>query len=57
MEAARIIYVAHEDSDGPTKGKHMPVPQELFEEADKAARKSLENDDDEDEEGGEEMQE
>ena len=73
MEAARIIYVAHEDSkdkefelemtwisahDGPTKGRHMPVPQDLLEEADKAAKKSLENDDDEEEEGGDEaMQE
>jgi 20S proteasome subunit alpha 7 len=69
MEAARIVYVAHEDSkdkefelemtwistaDGPTKGRHMPVPQQLLEEADKAAKKSLENDDEEedDEEGG-----
>ena len=74
MEAARIIYVAHEDSkdkefelemtwisalDGPTKGRHVPVPPELLEEADKAAKKSLENDDDEEEEegGDEEMQE
>ncbi|EHY52393.1 20S proteasome subunit alpha 7 [Exophiala dermatitidis NIH/UT8656] len=68
MEAARIIYVAHEDSkdkefelemtwistlDGPTKGRHQHVPQELLEEAEKAAKKSLEGDDDEDEEEGE----
>lgn len=68
-EAARIIYVAHEDSkdkefelemtwisslDGPTKGRHQPVPQELLEEAEKAAKKSLEGDDDEEED---EMQE
>jgi 20S proteasome subunit alpha 7 len=67
MEAARIIYVAHEDSkdkefelemswisslDGPTKGRHQSVPQDLLEEAEKAAKKSLEGDDeDEDEEG------
>jgi 20S proteasome subunit alpha 7 len=64
MEAARIIYVAHEDSkdkefelemtwisalDGPTKGHHEHVPQELFDEAEKAAKKSLEGDDDEEE--------
>lgn len=70
-EAARIIYVAHEDSkdkefelemtwisslDGPTKGRHLPVPQELLEEAEKAAKKSLEGDDDEEEEE-DEMQE
>jgi 20S proteasome subunit alpha 7 len=56
-EAARIIYVAHEDSknkefelemtwisslDGPTKGHHQEVPKELLEEAEKAAKKSLE---------------
>jgi len=65
MEAARIIYVAHEDSkdkefelemtwisglDGPTKARHQQVPQELLEEAEKAAKKSLEGDDDDDEE-------
>ena len=64
-EAARIIYVAHEDSkdkefelemtwisglDGPTKGRHMHVPQDLLEEAEKAAKKSLEGDDDDDDE-------
>ena len=63
-EAARIIYVAHEDSkdkefelemtwisglDGPTKGRHMHVPQDMVDEADKAAKKSLEGDDDEEE--------
>jgi len=68
MEAARIIYVAHEDSkdkefelemtwisalDGPTKGRHQEVPKELLEEAEKAAKKSIEGDDDEEEEGGE----
>lgn len=65
-EAARIIYVAHEDSkdkefelemswvsslDGPTKGKHQPVPKELQEEAEKAAKRALEGDDED--EGGE----
>ena len=59
-EAARIIYVAHEDSkdkdfelemswisslDGPTKGRHEEVPQELLDEAEKAAKKSMESDD------------
>jgi 20S proteasome subunit alpha 7 len=72
MEAARIIYVAHEDSkdkefelemtwisalDGPTKGRHEEVPRELVEEAEKAAKKSLESDDDEEEGEGEAMQE
>lgn len=64
-EAARIIYVAHEDSkdkdfelemtwvsslDGPTKGRHEEVPKELREEAEKLAKKALEGEDD-DEEG------
>ena len=66
-EAARIIYVAHEDSkdkefelemswvsslDGPTKGQHQQVPKQLLEEAEKAAKRALDGDDD-DEEGGE----
>ena len=65
MEAARIIYVAHEDSkdkefelemswisalDGPTKGRHQQVPQQLLEEAEKAAKKSLEGGSDDEEE-------
>ncbi|KZF24658.1 proteasome component C1 [Xylona heveae TC161] len=64
-EAARIIYVAHEDSkdkefelemtwisslDGPTKGRHQEVPKELREEAERLAKKSLEGDDDDEEE-------
>ncbi|PGH10840.1 hypothetical protein AJ80_07391 [Polytolypa hystricis UAMH7299] len=64
-EAARIIYVAHEDSkdkefelemtwistaDGPTKGRHEEVPKELVEEAEKAAKKALEGEDEEEEE-------
>lgn len=73
MEAARIIYVAHEDSkdkefelemtwisalDGPSKGRHEHIPRELLEEAEKAAKKSLEgDDDDEDEDEDEAMQE
>ncbi|KAF2767436.1 proteasome core particle subunit alpha 7 [Teratosphaeria nubilosa] len=63
-EAARIIYVAHEDSkdkdfeleltwissvSGPTKGRHEEVPKELKEEAERLAKKSLEGDDDEEE--------
>ncbi|BCR84974.1 proteasome core particle subunit alpha 7 [Aspergillus chevalieri] len=65
-EAARIIYVAHEDSkdkdfelemtwisslDGPTKGRHEEVPKELFEEAENAAKKALEGEDDDEDEG------
>ena len=65
-EAARIIYVAHADNkdkefelemtwisnlEGPTKGRHMAVPKDLLEEAEKLAKKHLEGeDDDEDEE-------
>lgn len=65
-EAARIIYVAHDDNkdkefelemtwisdlSGPTKGRHEEVPKELREEAEKLAKKALEGDDeDEDEE-------
>ncbi|KAJ5974014.1 Proteasome A-type subunit [Penicillium waksmanii] len=68
-EAARIIYVAHEDSkdkefelemswissvDGPTKGRHEEVPKELHEEAEKAAKRALEGEDEEEEEKMEE---
>lgn len=68
LEAARIIYVAHEDSkdkefelemtwisslDGPTKGRHEDVPKELFDEAEAAAKKALEGDDEEEEAAGE----
>lgn len=70
-EAARIIYIAHDDNkdkefelemtwisslSGPTKGKHEEVPKELREEAEKLAKKALEGDDDDDEEE-EKMQE
>lgn len=66
-EAARIIHVAHEDSkdkdfelemtwvsgvDGPTKGRHMPVPDALRDEAERLAKKALEGDDEEEDEGG-----
>ena len=59
-EAARIIYVAHEDSKdkefelemtwissvaGPTKGRHEEVPKELREEAERLAKKALEGED------------
>jgi 20S proteasome subunit alpha 7 len=65
-EAARIIYIAHEDSkdkdfelemtwisslDGPTKGRHEEVPKDILEEAEKEAKKALEGDDEEEEEG------
>lgn len=73
-EAARIIYVAHEDSkdkefelemtwisslDGPTKGRHQEVPEELRKEAERLAKKALEGDDDDEDEKkeGEEMEE
>lgn len=64
-EAARIIYVAHDDSkdkdfelemswisgsSGPTKGKHQEVPKALREEAERLAKKSLQDSDDEDDE-------
>lgn len=63
-EAARIIYVAHEDSkdkdfelemtwisavSGPTKGRHEEVPKELREEAERLAKKALEGEDEEEE--------
>lgn len=63
-EAARIIYVAHEDSkdkefelemtwvsslNGPTKGRHEEVPKALREEAERLAKQALEGDDDEEE--------
>lgn len=66
-EAARIIYVAHEDSKdkdfelemswisslgGPTKGRHEEVPKHIREEAEKLAKKSMEGED-EDEATGE----
>ncbi|KAK3393468.1 putative 20S proteasome subunit C1 [Podospora didyma] len=63
-EAARIIYVAHDDNkdkdfelemswisgaDGPTKGFHQEVPKALREEAERLAKKSLEDEDEEEE--------
>ncbi len=63
-EAARIIYVAHEDSKdkefelemvwissvaGPTKGRCEEVPKEMREEAERLAKKSLEGEDEEEE--------
>ena len=62
-EAARIIYIAHEDSkdkdfelemswisssDGPTKGRHQEVPKDILEEAEKAAKKAMEGEDEDD---------
>lgn len=72
MEAARIIYVAHDENKdkdfelemtwisdlaGPTKGRHQEVPKELLEEAEKAAKKALEGDDEEDEKKDDEKDE
>ncbi|RDA94470.1 hypothetical protein CP533_2299 [Ophiocordyceps camponoti-saundersi (nom. inval.)] len=62
--AARIIHIASKDNkdkafelemtwislaDGPTKGRHVPVPQSLVDEAEKLARAEGESDDDENE--------
>lgn len=59
-EAARIIYVAHDDSkdkefelemtwisasSGPTKGQHQEVPKTLRDEAERLAKVALEGDD------------
>lgn len=64
-EAARIIYIAHDDNkdkefelemtwisnlEGPTKGRHEEVPKEILEEAERLAKKALDGDDDDDEE-------
>jgi len=71
-EAARIIYIAHDDSkdkdfelemtwisgiNGPTKGRHEEVPKELREQAETAAKKSLEVEDEEDAKAGDKMEE
>ncbi|KIH87810.1 20S proteasome subunit alpha 7 [Sporothrix brasiliensis 5110] len=63
-EAARIIYVAHDDNkdkefelemtwistvEGPTGGRHVEVPRALRLEAERLAKASLEGDDDDDE--------
>lgn len=68
-EAARIIYVAHEDTkdkefelemtwisslDGPTKGRHEEVPKHVREEAEKLAKKSMESVDEDEEKPAEE---
>ncbi|KAI1159785.1 nucleophile aminohydrolase [Nemania serpens] len=64
-EAARIIYVAQQDNkdkefelemswisgaDGPTKGRHVEVPKDLLEEAERLAKKAISEDDEDDEE-------
>lgn len=75
-EAARIIYVAQQDNkdkefelemswisnvDGPTKGRHMEVPKDILEEAERLAKKAISDDDsddeDEDDEDEEKMEE
>ncbi|KAK1077469.1 putative proteasome subunit alpha type-7, partial [Friedmanniomyces endolithicus] len=63
-EAARIIYLAHDDNkdkdfelemtwvsavSGPTKWRHEEVPKELREEAERLAKKALEGEDEEEE--------
>ena len=62
-EAARIIYVAHDDSkdkefelemtwisglEGPTRGRHEEVPRAVREEAERLAKKSIEGGEDDD---------
>jgi 20S proteasome subunit alpha 7 len=62
-EAAKIIYHAHKDNkdkdfelemtwisgvNGPTKGRHVEVPKELREEAERLAKAEDESDDDDD---------
>ncbi|KAI7916560.1 proteasome component C1 [Pyricularia oryzae] len=71
-EAARIIYVAHDDNkdkefelemtwisseDGPTKGRHEEVPKKLLEEAERLAKKAIEGDDDDDDDKDDEKME
>ncbi|KXJ91593.1 nucleophile aminohydrolase [Microdochium bolleyi] len=75
-EAARIIYVAQQDNkdkefelemswisnvDGPTKGRHVEVPKDILEEAERLAKKAISDDDsddeDEDDEDEEKMEE
>jgi 20S proteasome subunit alpha 7 len=68
-EAARIIYIAQEDNkdkefelemswisaaDGPTKGRHQPVPKDVLEEAERLAKKALSDDDDDDDDDDDE---
>ncbi|GBF63409.1 proteasome subunit alpha type-7 [Trichophyton mentagrophytes] len=68
-EAARIIYISHEDSkdkefelemtwvsslDGPTKGRHEQVPKELLEEAERLAKKAMTEEEDDEEEDDDE---
>lgn len=45
--------------DGPTKGRHQEVPEELRKEAERLAKKALDGDDDDEEEAkaGETMEE
>jgi 20S proteasome subunit alpha 7 len=71
-EAARIIYVAHDDNkdkefelemtwisglDGPTKGRHEEVPKEIREEAERLAKIALEGEDEEEEKKDEDKME
>lgn len=71
-EAARIVYLAHDDNkdkefelemswisgpDGPTKGQHKEVPKALREEAERLAKKALEGDDEEEEKKDDEKME
>jgi len=71
-EAARIIYIAHDDNkdkefelemtwisdlQGPTKGRHEEIPMEIREEAERLAKKHLEGEDEEEEKKDDKMEE
>ncbi|RWA04256.1 hypothetical protein EKO27_g10848, partial [Xylaria grammica] len=71
-EAARIIYVAQQDNkdkefelemswisnaEGPTEGRHVEVPKDLLEEAERLAKKAISEDDEEEEEEEDKMEE
>ncbi|KAJ2904164.1 hypothetical protein MKZ38_008785 [Zalerion maritima] len=64
-EAARIIYVAHDDNkdkefelemswisveNGPTKGRHVEVPKDVLEDAKAFAKRAVDDEDDDDDE-------
>ena len=44
-------------TNGPTKGRHQAVPQDILEEAEKGAKKAMEGDDDEETTAAETMEE
>ena len=71
-EAARILHLVNDDNkdkdfelemtwvsslDGPTKGRHEPVPRELREEAERLAKKALQGDENEEADKADKMEE